>query len=92
MRFVTGGHPTPKVRSRKATVGVNWVRRIDRTYDVARMRDTLREALTPDEKGAKVIVASSECMLNKQRRERPLLARAIHDGKRPGCRGRRRTR
>ena len=27
-------------------VGVKWVRHIDRTYDVAKMRDTLREALT----------------------------------------------
>ncbi|MGE0007145.1 MAG: thiamine pyrophosphate-dependent enzyme [Parvibaculaceae bacterium] len=63
-------------------VGVEWVRRIDRTYDVARMRDTLREALTTAEKGPKVIVASSECMLNRQRRERPLLAKAIRDGKR----------
>ncbi len=39
-------------------VGVEWVRTIDRTYDVAEMRDTLREALTTEEKGPKVIVAS----------------------------------
>jgi len=63
-------------------IGVDWVRRIDRTYDVGRMRDILREALTTSEKGPKVIVASSECMLNKQRREKPLIAKAIHDGKR----------
>ncbi|HTN96086.1 MAG TPA: thiamine pyrophosphate-dependent enzyme, partial [Nordella sp.] len=63
-------------------VGVGWVRHIERTYDVARMRDTLREALTTGEKGPKVIVASSECMLNKQRREKPLIAKAIHEGKR----------
>jgi indolepyruvate ferredoxin oxidoreductase alpha subunit len=46
------------------------------------MRDTLREALTTTEKGPKIIVASSECMLNRQRRERPLLAKAISDGER----------
>lgn len=63
-------------------IGVNWVRQVDRTYDVAKMRDTLREALTTDHKGPKVIVASSECMLNKQRRERPIVNKAIHDGKR----------
>ncbi len=63
-------------------VGVNWVRRIDPTYDVGRMRDTLREALTTKEKGPKVIVASSECMLNKQRREKPLFNKAVRDGKR----------
>jgi indolepyruvate ferredoxin oxidoreductase alpha subunit len=63
-------------------VGVRWVRQIDRTYDVKRMRDTLKEALTSPEKGPKVIVASSECMLNKQRREKPLRSRAIRDGRR----------
>ncbi|MCF3932860.1 indolepyruvate ferredoxin oxidoreductase subunit alpha [Acuticoccus sp. M5D2P5] len=63
-------------------VGVGWVRQIDRTYDVGKMRDTLTEALTTDETGPKVIVASSECMLNRQRREKPLAAKAIKDGKR----------
>ena len=41
-----------------------------------------REALTSKDKGPKIIVASSECMLNKQRREKPLAARTIADGKR----------
>ncbi|MBP9183553.1 MAG: indolepyruvate ferredoxin oxidoreductase subunit alpha [Fuscovulum sp.] len=63
-------------------VGVQWVRQIDRTYDVPKLRDTLREALTTTEKGPKVIVASSECMLNKQRREKPLKAAAIKEGRR----------
>ena len=63
-------------------LGVKWVRRIDRTYNVQMMRDVLREALTTSYRGPKVIVASSECMLNRQRRERPLLAEAINAGKR----------
>jgi indolepyruvate ferredoxin oxidoreductase alpha subunit len=42
----------------------------------------LREALTSKEPGPKVIVASSECMLNKQRREKPLFAQAVKGGKR----------
>ncbi|MBZ6379169.1 indolepyruvate ferredoxin oxidoreductase [Pacificimonas flava] len=63
-------------------VGGKWVRSVNRTYDVARMRDTLREALTTPEKGPKVIVASSECMLNRQRREKPLKKKALKDGKR----------
>ncbi|KPU94981.1 indolepyruvate ferredoxin oxidoreductase [Variovorax paradoxus] len=63
-------------------VGVNWVRTIRRTYDVAGMRDTLKEALTTKEKGPKVLIAQSECMLNKQRREKPLVRKAIADGKR----------
>ncbi len=62
-------------------VGVNWVRTLTRTYDVAKMRDTLKEALTTAVKGPKVIIAQSECMLNKQRRERPLHAQA-HAGRR----------
>lgn len=63
-------------------VGVKWVRQIDRTYDVSKMAATLKEALTTTETGPKVIVASSECMLNRQRRERPLRAKAISDGAR----------
>lgn len=63
-------------------IGVKWVRQIDRTYDVAKMRDTIREALTTDYDGPKVIVASSECMLNRQRREKPLRNAAISEGRR----------
>jgi indolepyruvate ferredoxin oxidoreductase alpha subunit len=63
-------------------VGVKWVRTVDHTYSLARMRDALREALTTPEKGPKVIVASSECMLNKQRRVKPLTRKAIVEGKR----------
>jgi indolepyruvate ferredoxin oxidoreductase alpha subunit len=63
-------------------IGVKWVRHLDRTYDVARMRDFLRDALTSKEIGPKVIVASSECMLNKQRRVRPLFQKAVRDGQR----------
>ena len=63
-------------------IGAKWVRQIDRTYDVAAMRDALREALTTKEKGPKIIVASSECMLNKQRRVRPLMNKAIQSGER----------
>lgn len=63
-------------------IGVEWVREVDHTYDVTRMRDVLREALTTKEKGPKVIVASSECMLNRQRREKPRRNNAIADGQR----------
>jgi indolepyruvate ferredoxin oxidoreductase, alpha subunit len=63
-------------------IGATWVRQIDHTYDVARMRDTLREALTTSQSGPKIIVASSECMLNKQRRVKPLFAKAVKSGRR----------
>ncbi len=61
-------------------VGVGWVRTVSNTYDVAGMRDTLKEALLTLTQGPKVIVARSECMLNKQRRERPLVAQRIKAG------------
>ncbi|MDG2097674.1 MAG: indolepyruvate ferredoxin oxidoreductase subunit alpha [Paracoccaceae bacterium] len=53
-------------------VGVEWIRQIDRTYDVKKVKEVLNEALTTEYDGPKVIVASSECMLNKQRREKPI--------------------
>lgn len=61
-------------------VGVRWTRTISNTYDVARMRDTLKEALLTVTRGPKVIIARSECMLNKQRRERPLLQARMKAG------------
>ncbi|WFU08048.1 indolepyruvate ferredoxin oxidoreductase subunit alpha [Rhizobium sp. CB3090] len=91
----TGGQDIPSSRAlnpRRKTnnsivnavkgIGATWVRQIDRTYDVGKMRDTLREALTSEEPGPKIIVASSECMLNKQRRVKPQFAKAVKDGKR----------
>jgi len=91
----TGGQDVPSSRATLAQrstkhpiteavkgVGVKWVRQIEHTYDVARMRDTLKEALTTTEKGPKVIVASSECMLNKQRRAKPVFNKAVAAGKR----------
>lgn len=72
-------HPISKAMK---GVGVNWVRQVDRTYDVPQLRKILHEALTTKEPGPKVIIASSECMLNKQRREKPLRATAIKEGRR----------
>lgn len=63
-------------------IGVEWIRHVDHTYDVTRMRAVFREALTTDYAGPKVIVASSECMLNRQRREKPLRNTAIKNGTR----------
>ena len=63
-------------------IGVKWVRQIDHTYDVGKVQATLKEALTTPETGPKVIIASSECMLNRQRREKPLRAKAVAEGRR----------
>lgn len=63
-------------------VGVKWVRTIKRTYDLKAMTATLREALTTNEPGPKVLIAQSECMLNRQRREKKLTRKALGEGKR----------
>lgn len=62
-------------------VGVKWAKTVT-TYDVQGVLKTLREALTTDASGPKVVVAQSECMLNRQRRERPLFAQAVASGER----------
>lgn len=56
---------------------MNWVKTITRTYDLKAMTNTLREALTTTESGPKVLIAQSECMLNKQRREKKKFVRTF---------------
>ncbi len=63
-------------------VGGKWVREITRTYNIPLMRDTIREAMTTREKGPKVIVAQSECMLNRQRREKKQKSAMLKAGQR----------
>ncbi|MEO0410426.1 MAG: indolepyruvate ferredoxin oxidoreductase subunit alpha [Pseudomonadota bacterium] len=63
-------------------VGVKWIRQLNRTYDVKGMKNLLKEAMTTTAKGPKVIIAQSECMLNRQRREKPLFAKRVKEGKR----------
>ncbi len=62
-------------------VGINWVRNI-KSYDMAQTMQVLREALTTDYSGPKVIVAEGECQLNRQRRIRPLESRRKAAGNR----------
>ena len=91
----TGGQDVMSSRAANATkatrnpisralhgIGIDWVRQVNNTYDVGHLRDVLREALTTRAPGPKVIVASSECMLNKERREKPLRIKAIAEGRR----------
>jgi indolepyruvate ferredoxin oxidoreductase alpha subunit len=72
-------HP---IRAAVEGMGVKWVRQVNRTYDVGHMKAVLDEALETDFQGPKVIIAASECSLNKQRRERPLQAKAVAEGRR----------
>jgi indolepyruvate ferredoxin oxidoreductase alpha subunit len=62
-------------------VGVKWVKRTS-TYDMQGTLRTLREALSTSYRGPKVIVAEGECQLNRQRRVRPLMKKAIQQGTR----------
>jgi indolepyruvate ferredoxin oxidoreductase, alpha subunit len=63
-------------------VGVQWARTVQHTYDLAAMKAALKDALTTKERGPKVVIARSECMLNKQRREKPIQRVAIASGQR----------
>ena len=63
-------------------VGVDWVRTVTHTYSLEQMKGALREALTSDVKGPKVVVAQSECMLNRQRRVKPQIKSLIQRGER----------
>ncbi len=62
-------------------VGVKWVEEVH-TYDVGRMKRVLKDAMTTTLKGPKIIIAQAECMLNRQRREKPQRDKAIREGRR----------
>ncbi len=64
-----------------AGIGVKWMRTVH-SYRVATMRDVLKEALTTDFNGLKVIIAEGECQLERQRRIRPWLADLLSRGQR----------
>ena len=73
-------------------IGAKWVRQIDRTYDVGEDARHAEGSADQPEKGPKVIVASSECMLNKQRRIKPLFDKAVKARRAGGARALRRRR
>jgi indolepyruvate ferredoxin oxidoreductase, alpha subunit len=60
-------------------VGVKWIKTID-SYDIAKTIGTLREALTTRVPGLKVIIAEGECMLERQRRIKPLVRKQVATG------------
>lgn len=79
MSFCVANQP---IESAISGVGVDWIRTVRRTYSVEQMRSALREALTTKHSGPKVIVAQSECMLNKQRRIKPMMRKLAREGHR----------
>ena len=61
--------------------GVKWLRTVH-NYRVGSMMKTLKEALSTDQKGLKVIIAEGECQLERQRRIRPINAEKMKRGER----------
>jgi indolepyruvate ferredoxin oxidoreductase alpha subunit len=62
-------------------LGVGWVKTVD-NYRVGEVAKSLKEAMTTDYKGLKVIVAEGECQLERQRKLRPVVAKNLSEGKR----------
>jgi indolepyruvate ferredoxin oxidoreductase alpha subunit len=63
------------------SLGVKWLRTV-RTYGVANMVKTLKEAMRTAERGLKVIIADGECQLARQRRVRAEDADKLKRGER----------
>ena len=64
-----GSAPGMDVESTLRSFGVKWMRTV-RTYSVATMVKTLKEAMSTSVQGLKVIIADGECQLARQRRVR----------------------
>jgi indolepyruvate ferredoxin oxidoreductase alpha subunit len=78
-RSATDGELT--IENTLTGLGVKWLKTVH-NYRVAQVRDTLREAFTTKQGGLKVIIAEGECQLERQRRLKPLRARALNAGQR----------
>src|SRR3954466_13783245 len=64
-----------------AGIGADWVRTVD-NYRVGEVAKTLKEAMSTDHKGLKVIIAEGECQLERQRKLRPVVADKLKKGER----------
>ena len=64
-----------------AGIGADWVRTVD-NYRVGEVAKTLKEAMSTDHKGLKVIIAEGECQLERQRKLRPVNAKKLSSGER----------
>jgi indolepyruvate ferredoxin oxidoreductase, alpha subunit len=62
-------------------IGVGWMKTVN-NYDVGATMKTLKEAMTTDYKGLKVIIAEGECQLERQRKLRPQVAQKLSKGER----------
>ncbi|MEO8143334.1 MAG: indolepyruvate ferredoxin oxidoreductase subunit alpha [Betaproteobacteria bacterium] len=62
-------------------VGVGWMKTVD-NYRVGDVAKVLKDAMSTDYKGLKVIIAEGECQLERQRKLRPVIAKQMSEGKR----------
>ena len=62
-------------------IGVEWIRQVP-SYRVGHMVSALKDAVRAKGKGLRVIIADGECMLARQRREKPQTAQALAAGQR----------
>src|SRR6266849_1781439 len=77
----TGSRPGMDIEKTLRSLGVKWLRKV-RTYGVADMLATLKEAMRTAERGLKVIIADGECQLARQRRLRTEQAGKLARGER----------
>ena len=64
-----------------AGIGVGWVKTVD-NYRVGEVAATLKEAMSTEYAGLKVIIAEGECQLERQRKLRPVVSKQLSEGKR----------
>ena len=76
-----GAAPGMDIEQTLRSLGVTWLRKV-RTYGVATMVKTLKEAMRTAERGLKVIIADGECQLARQRRVRAEDAEKLKRGER----------
>jgi indolepyruvate ferredoxin oxidoreductase alpha subunit len=74
-----GAPPGMDIEKTLRSLGVKWLRTV-RSYSVATMLSTLKEAMKTAERGLKVIIADGECQLARQRRLRGAQAQTLQRG------------
>jgi indolepyruvate ferredoxin oxidoreductase alpha subunit len=63
------------------SLGIGWMKTVN-NYHVGEVAKTLKEAMTTDYKGLKVIIAEGECQLERQRKIKPVNAKKLSAGER----------
>ncbi|MDG2034667.1 MAG: thiamine pyrophosphate-dependent enzyme, partial [Rhodospirillales bacterium] len=80
----TGATPIGKaslvtIESALKGVGVQWIKYVD-SYSLEESKRIIGEALDAREYGLRVVISNNECMLARQRKERPAKAKALKAG------------